>query len=68
MKIFKKAQVLCPYCHTWLPQQRLVTVPKKLLTQLEEFSDGEPADKFSRAWSCPRCQCIIVRSPKEARP
>lgn len=65
MKIFKKAQILCPYCHTWVPQQLLELIPKKL--RPEELSDGEPADKYSRIYRCPRCQAPIVRSPKEAR-
>jgi len=65
MKIFKKAQILCPYCHTWVPQQLLELIPKKL--RPEELSDGEPADNYSRIYRCPRCQSPIVRCPKEAK-
>jgi hypothetical protein len=66
MKIFKKAQVLCHYCHTWIPQQLLQLVPKS--ARPEQLSDGESPDKFSRFYRCPRCQSPIVRCPKEVSP
>ena len=62
MRIFKKAEILCRYCGTWIPQQLLQLLPKK--ERPEFLTDGERAGKYSRIYKCPRCQTPIVRSPK----
>jgi hypothetical protein len=63
MKIFKgPGQIRCPYCMTWIPLQRLVRVPKNQMPPY--FGDGAPSRMFSRAYKCPRCDCVIYRYPK----
>jgi ribosomal protein L44E len=65
MKIFKKGQILCPNCHTWVSQSVLKRLSKKARDELKFLSDGEPVEKFSRIYECPRCQSPIVRCPKK---
>lgn len=64
MKIFKGAwtEVWCGHCGKWTRMQKLRLIRKFALPA--RFTDGREVHEFRRAYECPNCQGILLRSPK----